>query len=319
MTVSIILVAYHGDDWLPGCIDTLRDAGADGLHLILLDNAGNSVIGQLDLGQFDAEVLKTPHPMGFADANNYALVNASRLEDIVLFLNQDTLSEPGWIDACLSALRSDKYIGAISPLITTYDGEGWDPSFMDCLDATQQQDVRSDSIAERVIDVENAPAAALLVKRDVLAKTGPFDPIFGSYYEDYDLCRRIRTVGYRIGFAADARLAHYSGSTTTTEKKERARMRQIIRNRVIYRARDERRSRAVLLAHHFLVDTPRRIARGLMGTPSSQPPLVTLKATFDLVKLLPRLISAGHDRSVWYRYLEEIGWSRLRRFSNGSG
>jgi len=282
------------------------------MHLILLDNAGNSVMEQLDLGYFDAEVLKTPHPMGFADANNYALVNASRLEDVVLFLNQDTLSAPGWVYACLSALRADHSFGAISPLITTYDGEDWDPSFMDCLDATQQHDVRSDSVAARVIDVENAPAAALLVRRDVLAGTGPFDPIFGSDYEDYELCRRIRAAGYRIGFAADARLAHYSGSTTTTEKKERARMRQIIRNRVIYRVRDENRSRIGHLAFHFLIDTPKRIARGLLGTPSSQPPMVTLKATFDLVRLLPRLISAGRDRSLWLRYLEEIGWSRLR-------
>lgn len=60
MKVTVVLVAYQGDRWLPNCLETLAGAGADPLHLVLVDNAGNSVIDALDLSAFDAEVLSTP-------------------------------------------------------------------------------------------------------------------------------------------------------------------------------------------------------------------------------------------------------------------
>lgn len=60
MKPSIILIAYQGDRWLSNCLKALVGAGADPLHVVLVDIAGNSVIGALDLTAFDAEVLSTP-------------------------------------------------------------------------------------------------------------------------------------------------------------------------------------------------------------------------------------------------------------------
>ena len=100
MTCSVVLIAYHGDRWLPACLQSLAQASAQPPHLVLVDNDGNSTISELDLSPFDIEVLCTPRPMGFAEANNFALTNASHLEETVLFLNQDTISPAGWIDIC---------------------------------------------------------------------------------------------------------------------------------------------------------------------------------------------------------------------------
>ncbi len=92
MAVSVILVAYYGDKWLPDCINSLQQSSAERLHLVLVDNTGNTILDDLDFTGFDYEVISTPHPMGFAEANNYALSHASYLEKFVLFLNQDTVS-----------------------------------------------------------------------------------------------------------------------------------------------------------------------------------------------------------------------------------
>jgi GT2 family glycosyltransferase len=281
--------------------------------LVLVDNAHNSIIKDLDLTPFDAEVLSTPEPMGFAEANNYALTHAARLEDIVLFLNQDTVSPAGWIDTCSRALDWNLELGAVSPLIRTYEDDGWDPSFMACLTDEQQADLTANRVSRKVLVSENVPAAALMVRTEVLMQTGPFDPVFGSYYEDYDLCRRIREQKYEIGFCTGAYIRHFSGGSTATAEQRRRRMRQLIRNRVLYHVRGTQKARWQSALRWAVRDFPRRLARGLVGTTSSQPPLITLKAYGDLMQLGPRILSRSHDRALWQQYLDEIGWPPPRQ------
>ena len=309
MSTSVILIAYHGDRWLPACLESLTQGSERELHLVLVDNAGNTIIKDLDLSGYDVDLLDTPRPMGFAEANNFALVAASRLEDRVLFLNQDTISPPGWIDSCAMALQHHRDLGAVSPLIRTYNDDGWDPSFMGCLTTEQKTAVKNEALDREVLYTQNAPAPALMVRTEVLRAAGPFDPVFGSYYEDYDLCRRIRAMGFKIGFCSQARIQHFAGGSTKTEAQERRRMRQVIRNRVLYQLREKDDTRWLAALRWMFADFPRRLARGLVGTPSSQPPSVTLRAYADLLKIGPRLVSESYDKAQWARYLNEIGWS----------
>lgn len=308
MSPTVILIAYHGDRWLPACLSSLAQASTHSLHLVLADNAGNSILDSLDLAAFDVEVLPTPRSMGFAEANNFALIGADRLRDTVLFLNQDTISPAHWIDRCTDVLDDHSDLGAVSPLIRTYEADGWDPSFMACLSDTQKRMVRRGTWDGPVLYTENAPAPALLVRTDVLRQAGPFDPVFGSYYEDYDLCRRIRDLGYKIGFATEARVRHFSGGSTTTEAQERRRMRQVIRNRMLYELREGDTSRWRAFLGRVLRDFPHRLARGLLNTPSSQPPSVTLKAYVDVLRLGRRFVSSTYDEQQWRTYLHSIGW-----------
>ncbi len=308
--VTALVVAYHGDRWLPACIGSLAGASRRPLHLLLVDNSGNTLLDTLDLGAFEAERLATPYPMGFAEANDTALVEARRLQEVVLFLNQDTVSPEGWIDACRACFAANPRLGAVSPLVRTYDDAGWDPSFVACL----PQGVHADELYDpgatgATLLVDEVPAPALLVRASVLREVGPFDPIFGSYYEDYDLCRRIRAAGYTVGFARAATVRHFSGSAVTDPERERRRMRQILRNRMIHRVRAEGTNRGRRLLAFALFDLPWRLARGVLRTPSSQPPGVTLGAYADLLPLLGRLLSARRDAQVWQAYLDRIGWT----------
>ena len=310
MKTTIILIAYNGDKWLPNCIQSLQNASHQSLHLVLVDNSGNSVIDRLDLSDFDYEILNTSEPLGFAEANNYALVNASRLENAVLFLNQDTMSPAGWIDDCMTVLSKNPDIGALSPVIRNYDDTAWDPSFLDCLTGEQKKSLEEES-DNQIIEVINAPAPALFVRTDILKTTGPFDPIYGSYYEDYDLCRRIRDIGYSIAFNKGAFIRHYSGGSTQSKEQRERRMKQIIRTLIIYKVRESNSKRCRTLFNYFLQAFSRRIVRGILNTPSSQPPLVTVAAYLSLLGMFHRLLSIQIDESLWKEYLHSINWQKI--------
>ena len=308
--VSVILVAYFADKWLPGCIETLANASAERIHVVLVDNAGNTTIDALDLSRLDCEIVNTPRPMGFAEANNYALAHASRLEEVILFLNQDTLSSPGWIDACIACMKNNEDLGALSPLLRTYEWDGWDKDFVAFVARSGQSEQLEllDNPQRTWFEVDDAPAPALFVRTDVLEKIGPFDPIYGSYYEDMDLCLRIRQLGFKIGFHTSAKIAHYNGSVTTTWEKELKRSRLIIRNQMIFKLRQQGDARLPMVLKILFQEFPRRIVRGVLRTSSSKPPSVVLKAYGDLAKIGWRLVSARSDKSAWKTYLADMGW-----------
>ena len=308
--VTVILVAYYADKWLPGCIETLAGASTKSIHVVLVDNAGNTIINALDLTRFDCEIVKTPRPMGFAEANNYALAHASRLGDVILFLNQDTLSSPGWIDACISCMMNHASLGALSPLLFTYGWDRWDKDFVAFVTRSGQSEQLDllDNPERTWFEVEDAPAPALFVRTDVLEKIGPFDPIYGSYYEDMDLCLRIRQLGFKIGFHTSAGIAHYNGSVTTTREKELKRSRLIIRNQMIFKLRQHGDARLPVVLKILFKEFPRRVLRGILRTSSSKPPTVVLKAYGDLAKIGRRLVSSQSDKDAWNTYLAEMGW-----------
>lgn len=305
----VVVVGYKGAAWLPECLRTLADAGR-GLRLVLVNNGKENAIESLELSGFDAVVLDTPRPLGFAEANNFALTNVKLDAPAVCFLNQDTKSGPGWLDACGSLLAERPEIGGLSPLLRTYDGQGWDPGFRDCARSTAafwEAEAAGGGFAP-FYELDSVTAAAMVVRTKALLRAGPFDPIFGSYYEDFDLCRRLREAGYMVGVCGGASVNHYSGSSTTTKAAELRRTRQIVRNRAIYRVRQAGARRAAAIAKHFLRDFPKNVARGLARTPSSQPIRAQLGANWDLAKLLGRIGSRRRDEAAWRRYLETITW-----------
>jgi GT2 family glycosyltransferase len=308
--VAVIVVAYHGDKWIAECLSTLERGCSGRWKLILVDNGGTTRIDALKLSGLDCQVLKTPRPMGFAEANNFALQQHRPDTPAVCFLNQDTRSEPGWLDACLTALREDATIGAASPELRTYDGSDYDPHFLACVEQTSvHSDYRGRRPGkDRCFDVERMTAAAMVVKADALMKAGPFDPVFESYYEDYDLCLRLKRLGYRLVICPSGRVAHYSGSSTRDRAAEHRRARQVLRNRQIlrFRAAGDRRWPSVL--KYLLVTMPYGLARSMARTTSAPSLRAYGAAQIDLLRLLPRIGSASRDARAWRRYLAELGW-----------
>ena len=170
MKVSVILIAYHSDKWLPACVESLKKASKERVHLVLVDNSGNTLLPTLDYGSLDVEIIQTPNPMGFAEANNYGLTHARKLHELILFLNQDTICTDGCFDIASTCFEQHPDVGAMSPLIYNYDRTGWDKDF----EAFVSQSGKEDDLSafkdgeKTFVSLENVPAPALFVRKIVL-------------------------------------------------------------------------------------------------------------------------------------------------------
>ena len=149
-----------------------------------------------------------------------------------------------------------------------------------------------------------------MIRKSLFDVVGVFDESLPAC-EDYDLCQRVRNIGHRIGVVPGARILHYSGSVTNTPGRERKRMRQILRNRTIYRLRFETDAPLRTLLVVLLMEFPRRAVRRILRRKGSQS-LRSIAAAFgDLLMLGGRLANRENDRNQWDQYLEEIEWASL--------
>jgi GT2 family glycosyltransferase len=63
-------------------------------------------------------------------------------------------------------------------------------------------------------EVDWVPGAFSIMRREALAQTGLFDPQFFLYYEEVDLCRRMKAKGFRVLYWPDVVVTHIGGESS---------------------------------------------------------------------------------------------------------
>lgn len=314
--VAIIIVAYEGDAWIPDCLESLKSSTQINGLVILIDNKDNTGLTSGKIGSLTIHCLKTPHPMGFADANNFALMKVPPSVPNICFLNQDTISQKNWLEEALRCLDKNPKIGALSSMLKNYQGSDWDRDFK--LSLKSQSGYKEDwlqpthhpeSAPFHLVDC--IPATAMIVRTDVIKRTGPFDPLFGSYYEDYDLCMRIRKLGFHLAICPQSTIFHYSGSISQSPEARKRRSRWVIRNRTIHKIRKEEGPRWMLIWNLLIVAGSKQIIRSILRTPSSSHIKSVIMAYVDLLQILPRLFSKKIDQKFWNQFLNTICWENF--------
>ncbi|MCM3881616.1 MAG: glycosyltransferase family 2 protein [Vicinamibacterales bacterium] len=214
--VSVIVLNFNGRQWLEPCLAaTQSQLGAHG-ELILVDNA--STDGSLDLVRErfpGVHVLSLDSNLGFAAGNNAgARIARGRC---LAFLNNDTVPQPGWLDALKKPLLEDSGVALTTSRIVYLH----DPSIIDSAGdgylraggAFKRFHGAGFSLGDASGDVFGACGAACMIRRDVFAGLDGFDEDFFMVYEDVDLSYRARLRGHRCVYVANA-IVHHAGSGT---------------------------------------------------------------------------------------------------------
>jgi len=139
--------------------------------------------------------------------------------DYVLRLDSDTIVDPDFISPLLAVCESDPKIGVLSPKIYYYHppDEIWfagvdsQPLIFGAKNGHRHEKDRPENSQLR--EVAYIWAAAMLIKGEVLRKTGGFDTDFFVYYEEVDFCERVRKLGYKLIYVPNSYVWHKVGST----------------------------------------------------------------------------------------------------------
>ncbi|MCL5746166.1 MAG: glycosyltransferase family 2 protein [Acidobacteria bacterium] len=230
---SVVIVSYNTRDLLAECLVSLKqNAGGISYEVLVVDNASRDGSADFIEKQFPATVVvRSEVNLGFAAANNRALPLA-RGRYIVL-LNSDAFLQNGALELAVSHMDREKGAGIGGARLVGRDGS-WQPSarmfpslLNDFLSMTGlaakfpasrffgRMD-RTWADPSRPAEVDWVPGAFSIIRRQALEQAGCFDESFFLYYEEVDLCRRIKAAGYSAWYWSDVVVVHLGGESSKT-------------------------------------------------------------------------------------------------------
>jgi GT2 family glycosyltransferase len=236
-SVTVSIVSSGDVGLLRACLDSIpAAAGGSAVETVVVDNAVG-IAGAIAESHPGVTVIEGDIRRGFGA--NHNLVARRARGRLVFILNDDTVLDPGCIDALRRFMDQNAVVGAAGPRLRHADGRPQPSAFhfptpgrVALTTVTLQRAGWVMSGGERIRRVDWIHGAAMMVRRDALEGVGGLDEGFYMYLEDVDLCRRLRDRGWEIAFFPPAGLVHLENSSTAAVPMRR--VYQHARSRGIY-------------------------------------------------------------------------------------
>jgi len=228
--LDICIVSWRTRDLLRTCLGSVVGRPAAG-EVVVVDNDSRDGTAEMVGVEFPGvRLIANDRNAGFAAGTNQAL-EATR-GPFVLLLNPDTEVQEGALEALLAPLAEDERMGAVAAQLVLPDGSIQpscrsfpEPAAL-LFEATRLAALspRSQVLGRYRMtywdhdsrrEVDQPMASALALRRAALDEVGLFDEQFPLYFNDVDLCFRLRQAGWTIVFEPRAKVIHYYGQSST--------------------------------------------------------------------------------------------------------
>ncbi len=223
--ISIVVPNWNGMEHLPVCFQSLAaaDYPRERQEWILSDNGSRDGSLAFIRDHYpETRIVDNGGNIGFARGCNAGAAAAHG--DYVVFLNNDTRVDPGWLRGYLRALARDPEAVCAASYMRSWDDQepDFDGATCNLFAVGRQRPVRGwpDCPAgpQEGDPLLFACGGAMLVDRAVFQAVGGFDPDHFIYFEDVDLGWRLWVLGHRVVYAPGSVVYHKEGGTTGAKR-----------------------------------------------------------------------------------------------------
>ena len=231
--VSLLIVSFNTRDRLRQCLTSLPPAlGSIQAEIIVVDNASRDDSADMLAREFPhIKLIRSTSNLGFANANNLAARDARGRHWVLL--NPDAVLPADAIERAVSRMDAEAEVGMAGGRLLGEDGSDQPsarlfPGLMIeffTLSGLAARFPRSRLFGRfdrtwadpgQESPVDWVPGAFAILRRETIEQVGFFDPRFFLYYEEVDLCRRIRAAGWKILYWPELRILHVGGESSKT-------------------------------------------------------------------------------------------------------
>lgn len=219
--VSVIIPVYNQFSYTYDCLNALLQHSGDvAYEVIVADDCSTDQVAELDRVVTGIRILHNKENLRFLLNCNQAAEYAKG--KYILFLNNDTQVQPGWLKPLVDLMEKDETVGmAGSKLIYPQgylqeaggilwkDGSAWNYGHMKN---------PGDPEYNYVKEADYISGAAIMLRRDLWQQLGGFDAAFApAYYEDTDLAFQVRKTGYKVVYQPLSVVVHFEGISNGTD------------------------------------------------------------------------------------------------------
>jgi hypothetical protein len=226
--VTVIIPHLKNRSLLESCLESLRMTTYPDFTILIVDNGGDfSDTAGIETIYPEITLLRLPSNAGYAGGCNEGLKRA--VSEYVVFLNDDTVVEPQWLDHLLREAGRHERIGALQPKILSlpegregrriFDYAGAAGGLLDrlgypfCLGRSFSGREEDRGQYDEAQEIFWASGVALFAPRQVLEEMGGFEAGFFMHMEEIDLCWRMRIAGYSIRSVPQSVVWHVGGAS----------------------------------------------------------------------------------------------------------
>ena len=312
--VSVIIPTYGQLEHTLRCLASIA-ANPPGLpiEVIVIDDAWPGEDAEALSVARGIRLFRNEINLGFLRSCNRAAAIAKG--KYLYLLNNDTQVLDGWLEPMVSTFQQHPGTGAVGAKLLYPDGRLQEAGGIVWQDASGWNFGRLEDPGKPeynyVREVDYCSAAALMVERSVFLDLGGFDERYApAYYEDTDLCFRLRRIGLKTLYQPAAQIVHHEGVSHGRDTAVGIKSYQVVNRSTfidvwanvlanqhyrngdhVFRARERAMHRKIVLVIDHYVPTPDRDAgsRAMMACLH-----VLLHAGF-LVKFWPHNLSYSPD------------------------
>jgi len=216
---AVVIPTFNGAHLLSTCLQSLFAHPPENceLRVVVVDDASED--GTVEAFQgYDERLTLVARDSngGFGVACNQGAAAAGDVDHLV-FLNNDTILLPAWLDALVDGLAEYPGAGAAGSKLLYPDGTVQHAGIAIGQDRWPHHlyagfPGEHDAV-NRAKAVVAATAACLLIRRDLFEQLEGFDTAFLNGYEDVDLCLRLGELGHEIRYCPRSVLYHLESVT----------------------------------------------------------------------------------------------------------
>lgn len=216
--VSIVIPVFNQSAYTFHCLAALlASTAAVDYEVIVVDDCSSDDTAQVLQLISGITVLRNESNSGFIASCNRGA--AAACGEFVLFLNNDTEVQPGWLQALLGTFDSFADAGLVGAKLLYADGTLQEAGGIVWQDGSAWNYGRNDDPNKpeycylRAVDY--CSGACILVKKADFDAVGGFDTYYApAYYEDTDLAFKLRQAGKQVYYQPNARVFHFEGVTS---------------------------------------------------------------------------------------------------------
>ena len=240
-SVSVLIVNYKVYEDLAACLDALSLATGDTIAEVVVVDQESDRARLADVVRPYSKVRTIPRAdnIGFGAGINEAARHASA--EYLLILNPDTILQPGALAILIAFMEGNRDVAAAGPKVVSPDGtlQRTARTFPTALtglfgrtslmtkvwpeNPLSRHNLPGAADPREPIEVDWVAGACAIVRAQMFRAIGGFDEAFFLYWEDADLCRRLRDRGMRVMYVPMAVVVH-----AVARSSDRARLRSLV-------------------------------------------------------------------------------------------